>query len=296
MKESCIAILGTGEMGSAIARCLTDKDLKVITSLDGRSGRSKKLAAEARMADVGSLENLAANADVFLSIVPPALARSLAEQLCPLIEQSKKDVLYVDCNAVSPATVNEISSVAADHGIRFQDASIIGAAPCFDSSPVRFYTSGIWMVEMMQLGSPLVEIKPLGPDIGRASAIKMVYASLTKGTHALRAAALMAGEELGVGEEVRQEWAHSLPGVFEAMEQRVPLLAPVSGRWAGEMREIAATYASLGITPSFHEGAEWLYELLSSTSLAEESRDEAAQKQRSIEETLHCFTEALEKN
>jgi 3-hydroxyisobutyrate dehydrogenase-like beta-hydroxyacid dehydrogenase len=288
-----IGILGAGEMGSAIARCLADNDMKVITSLDGRSSRSKKLAAEANMSDVGSLENLAANADIFLSIVPPALASSLAEQLCPIIEQSEKDVLYVDCNAVSPATVSKIASVAAGHGVRFQDAGIIGAAPRFDRSPVRFYTSGNWISDVKQLGGPLMEIKSLGPDIGRASAIKMVYASLTKGTHALRAAALMAGEKLGVGDEIRQEWAHSLPGVLEAMEKRIPLLAPVSGRWAGEMREIAETYASLGITPSFHEGAEWLYELLAGTSLAEESRDEAAQKQRSIEETLRYFTEAL---
>ena len=33
--------------------------------------------------------------------------------------------------------------------------------------------------------------------------------------------------------------------------------------WTGEMAEIAATYESVGLTPAFHEGAEWVYALLS---------------------------------
>jgi hypothetical protein len=129
------------------------------------------------------------------------------------------------------------------------------------------------------LAADLIAVRPIGEDIGRASAIKMVYASMTKGTHALRAAAVMAGEKLGVGEEIREEWQSSLPDIYAAMEYRLPRLPGVSGRWAGEMQEIAKTYESLGLTPSFHEGAEWVYELLASVTLdGEQNIDEVSSR------------------
>ena len=290
-----VAILGTGDMGSAVGKCLIGEGNKAVTCLEGRSERSRTLAINSGIEDCGSMQSMLENTDVLLSILPPAEAIGFAEQVCPIIETSENDILFVDCNAVSPATLERIASIARSHGVRFQDAGIIGATPRPGRAPVRFYTSGKYLEEMNELAAELIEIKPLGAETGRASAIKMVYASLTKGTHALRAAAAMAGETLGVGDEIRQEWANSLPEVSKAMESRIPILASDSERWTGEMREIAETYSSAGITPFFHQGAEWIYELLATTALADESRDEAGQKNRSVEETLKHFLDALNK-
>ena len=289
MKTHTIAILGTGDMGSAVGRCLADNGLKAVTCLDGRSERSKDLARDAGMEDRAGLEAMLADADMLLSIVPPAAALRFAEQMCPLISASGRDVLFVDCNAIAPTTTCELAAIAANNGVRFQDVGIIGASPRPGRMPVRFYTSGPHNAAMKQLAAELIEIRPIGDDIGRASGIKMVYASLTKGTHALRAAAAIAGERLGVGDEIRHEWQRSLGDTWAAMLKRLPILACDSGRWSGEMREIAKTYDSLGLPPSFHEGAEWIYELLSKTDLATESRDEAHEKNRSIEEVLEQF-------
>ena len=103
----------------------------------------------------------------------------------------------------------------------------------------------------------------------------------------------MAGELLGIGAQVREEWAYSLPEVYKAMEWRVPDLASDSARWVTEMQEIADTYSSVGLTSAFHNGAEEIYRLLSTTDLAGESREEARQSGRTTEETLHFFIEAL---
>ncbi len=287
-----VAILGSGDMGSAVALSLESNGVNTLTCLAGRGKRSQKLAHEAGMSNCDDLASLVDAADLFLSIMPPAVALQFAEELCPIIARSGKDVLFVDCNAVSPMTVGEIAAVAGEHGVRFQDVGIIGAAPRPGRSPVRFYTSGQWTVDIETIATDLIDVRPLGEDIGRASTIKMVYASLTKGTHALRAAALLAGDELGVGEEIRAEWRQSLPDVYKAMEHRMPILAADSGRWSGEMREIADTYAYVDVTSGFHEGAEWIYDLLSKTSLAEESRAEAAEKNRSIEETLRVIRQS----
>lgn len=287
-----VAILGTGDMGSAIAKTLKHNGLSVLTCLDGRSENSRQLALGAGMEPVDQLSDLVSQADVFLSILPPASALQFADQVCPLIQKHSPDTLFVDCNAVSPQTLQKIASIAARHNVHFQDASIVGAAPQADRIPVRVYTSGPHGNKMSRFNTEHIEIKDLGDEPGRASAIKMVYASLTKATNALRAAAAIAGERLGVAEEIRAEWQHSLPAVYEAMENRLPLLSADAGRWAGEMREIAQTYESIGLTPLFHEGSEWLFNFLASTELGEETKHEAREKNRSMQEVLDIIAAA----
>ena len=288
-----VAIVGSGDMGSAIARCLAGEKVAVTTCLAGRSERSRNLADAAGMRDVASLEALAGGADMLLSIVPPSRAPDFAQSACAAITRAGRDVLLVDCNAVSPATLSHIAATAAAHGIRFQDAGIVGQPPRPGRAAVRIYTSGPFNEEMAALAGEHIDIRPLTGDPGRASAIKMAYASLTKGTNALRVAALLAGERLGVGAALRAELEQNLPEVYAAIERRVPDLAADAARWTGEMREIAATYESAGLPPSFHKGAEAIYALLAETPLAAESRDEARQSGRSLEETLEIFLRAL---
>ena len=271
-----IGILGAGDMGSAVARCLIGEGLPVVTALEGRSARSKTLAADAGMLDRDSLNELVETADIVLSIMPPSEASGFAERVCPLIAASGRDVLFVDCNAVSPATLAGIAATADIHGVRFHDVGIVGAAPRQDRPPVRFYASGACAEEIGALAAELIDIRPLGDEPGKASALKMVYASLTKGTNALRAAALIAGETLGVGEEIRAEWQESQPDAWRVMEARMACFPAVAGRWTGEMREIADTYRDAGLTPRFHEGAEWIYELLASADVTPDQDIDAA--------------------
>ena len=147
---------------------------------------------------------------------------------------------------------------------------------------------------MKELTTELIDIRSIGDQPGKASALKMVYASLTKGTTALRVAAMLAGEKLGVGEEIRSEFRYSLPAVYEAIEKRLPDIASVAGRWTGEMREIASTFEGAGLPPAFHEGAEAIFDQLSRTPISGESRDEAAQGDRSMEQLLEIYLKALD--
>jgi 3-hydroxyisobutyrate dehydrogenase-like beta-hydroxyacid dehydrogenase len=271
-----VAIVGTGAMGSAVGRCLVEQELRVVTALDDRSALSRELAASAGIEDAGSLDALVDDADMLLSIMPPAAAKSFAAAICPLMSRAGRDALLVDCNAVSPDTLGDIATIAKDHEVRFHDVGIVGAAPRPDRNPVRFYASGKYSDDLMTLAAPLIEIRPLGDSPGRASAFKMVYASLTKGTSALRAAALIAGEALGVGDEIRKEWQQSVPDAWRVMADRMDYFPSVAGRWTGEMQEIAATYASVGLTPAFHEGAAAIYALLAQTDVKPGAGLEAA--------------------
>lgn len=292
-KINRIAIVGAGDMGSSVAAELRRNGFDVTTCLEGRSNRSRKLATRAGMRAVENLEVLVADADLLLSIIPPSAAVGFARRIVPLIGQTSSQTLIVECNAVAPTTVREIASIAATHGVDFQDVGIVGSPPRAGRIPVRFYTSGPHEGILRRIETARIAVKPLGAEIGRASAMKMMYASLNKGTNALRAAAILAAEQLGVGEDLRKEVEHNLPEVYEALLNRMPTIACDAARWTGEMREIAATYEAVGLTSGFHEGAEWIFELLSHSSIAGESRDEATKIGRTLPEVTEIYHRTL---
>ena len=56
---ACIGIYSPGDMGQAVGAVLAGNGLRVVAALEGRSARTRALAAQAAIEDVGSLEALA---------------------------------------------------------------------------------------------------------------------------------------------------------------------------------------------------------------------------------------------
>jgi 3-hydroxyisobutyrate dehydrogenase-like beta-hydroxyacid dehydrogenase len=94
-----VAIISTGEMGAAVGRRLRLGGLRVVTSLQGRSGRSRDGALDAGIEDAGSLADAVQMAELVLSILPPGRALELAAAV-----GRDPGPLYADCNAISPET------------------------------------------------------------------------------------------------------------------------------------------------------------------------------------------------
>jgi Domain of unknown function (DUF1932) len=147
---------------------------------------------------------------------------------------------------------------------------------------------------VLDLEVPEIELVDLGEEIGTASALKMMYAGLNKGTDALLTAVLLAAERLGVRPALMRELEGSQREALARMRRRVPFLAATAKRFAPEMAEIAATYESVGVTPGFHRGAEWLYTLLARTPLAAETRA-TLPRERSLDAALEVFVAALDR-
>lgn len=293
MSIKTIAVVGTGDMGSAVGRVLLEHGYHVITDLSGRSSHSARLAAAAGLEDAGDLTAAVRRSDILLSIMPPAAAEAFARSAADVIPSTGGPLIYVDCNAVSPAKTIRIGECIAAAGADFVDAGIIGAAPGASEMPPRFYVSGPVAERLLELDGKGIGVVAMGTEIGRASAIKMTFAALTKGTNALRTAVLLAGERLGVGRELRREFHHRLPQEFERMGRIVPYLAADAGRWSGEMREIRETFESAGITGGFHEAAEWVFEVLAQSELAREHRSDIMPG-RTLEEAVTAFLHALD--
>ncbi len=291
MSIKTVAILSPGDMGHAVGRALGRHGTKVITCLDGRSHRTKDLARAAGIADVPTLEELVTNSDLILSILVPSEAVGLARRVAGALRSTGANTLYADCNAVSPGTVKEIDSIITGAGGRFIDAGIIGGPPSDNQSP-RFLASGPHADLLAGLDGMGIQVRSVGEGIGKASAIKMCYAAMTKGTAALHLALLTTAHLLGVSDELRDELASSQPETLKRMESQVPRLPVTARRWVGEMEEIAATFQQAGVTPDFHLGAAEMYRLLGRTDMADET-PETLDTSRTLEQTVSTLSKQI---
>ena len=70
-----------------------------------------KRADEAGM--VAASDEEIASADFILSILPPGDALSLAYRFAPALTASNAKPVYVDCNAINPATLERVAAAIA---------------------------------------------------------------------------------------------------------------------------------------------------------------------------------------
>ena len=61
MSIAAVGLLSPGDMGHAVGRALREHGLDVLTCLDGRSDRTRALAAAADLRDVPTLDDLVAS-------------------------------------------------------------------------------------------------------------------------------------------------------------------------------------------------------------------------------------------
>ena len=279
-------------MGHAVGREFRAGGLEVLTCLSGRSPRTRRLAERAGFKNVSSLEALAEQSDLILSILVPEAAVALAEAVGKALRRTGCHPVFADCNAVSPATSRRIEGIISGAGGRYLDASIIGPPPG-QGQPPRFYVSGSAVDVLLQLDGQGIAVKSIGSEIGRASAIKMCYAGLTKGTLALHAAVLTSAEALGLSDELRSELAYSQGQKLKAMEQvrRVPAKA---FRWVAEMEEIAQTFGTARVTPDIHSGAADVFRMVAESELGGE-RTDTLDRDRTLPETVSVLAASLKR-
>lgn len=254
---SVIGVLHPGAMGCAVGRCLVDRGLKVLWASEGRSEASAARAQSDGFTDAGTVAELCRQAEVIISVCPPASAESVAKQVC---QDFAFKGTYVDANAVSPATAHKIAELAS--GARYVDGGIIGGPPRTPGS-TRLYLSGNGAADVASLfeGTPL-GAQPLQGRLTAASALKMAYAAWTKGSSALLLNVRALAEAEGVSEALEAEWNLSQPGVAERARKSCGTVGPKAWRFEGEMHEIGDTFAAAGLPDGFHRGSAEVYRRL----------------------------------
>ena len=261
---STAGILHPGAMGASVAAAMRASG-PVLWASGGRSEATAERARAAELEDGETIDALAARCEVIVSVCPPAAAEALAQQVLGAGFRG----CFVDANAIAPARARRIEAAVAAAGGRFVDGGIIGP-PAWKQGTTRLYLSGAEaeFVAARFAGSPLEAI-PIEGGPGAASALKMTYAAYTKGTTALLAAILAVAEAEGVGADLRSEWATSLPEIAQSIDARLGANAAKAWRFAGEMEEIADTFAGAGLPDGFHRAAAEVFARLSEFKDAE---------------------------
>ena len=269
-----IGLMSPGDMGQAVAARLKDLGFEVCTALAGRSERTRRLTAEAKLADCGDLRALLESTDLVLSILDPGAAMGLAQAAAAIMPSIKAPPLYPDCNALSPQTKKEMQSLLEAAGARFLDAGIIGPPPR-GAGRIRFYVSGAGAADLAVLQHEAITVRVVSERVGDAAAVKMCYGGVTKGAVALLTELLVAARRLGVEEVLDEELRGSQAGLREWILKNLPSMPPKAYRWVPETREIAATFGSAGLTPLMMRGAAETYAAIAATAAGKESPEEA---------------------
>jgi 3-hydroxyisobutyrate dehydrogenase-like beta-hydroxyacid dehydrogenase len=256
--QPIVAVIAPGMMGSGVGGRLAQNGIEVRTALGGRSEASVKRAQAAGM--VAASDAQIAACDFILSIVPPGEALGLAEKLAPALRAATKKPIYVDCNAVNPATVLRIARTIEETGATFVDGGIIGGPPTPGSKGTKLYLSGPAASRVAELEKYGLEARVQGGPIGAASALKMSYAGITKGFTALGAAMMLAAARAGTTDALRAELSASQPALHGWLTRQMPKMYSKAYRWVAEMEEISGFVGEDPAAAQFFQAAARLYE------------------------------------
>ena len=256
MGDTVIGLLHPGEMGAAVAGCLTARGYQVLWTPAGRSAGTAARAAAAGLSAAASLAELAARAGVILSICPPHAALQVAREVAGSPGGFRG--LFVDANAISPGTARQVRTIVGQAGASYVDGGIIGLPPGGRPGSTRLYLSGPRAGQVRDLftGTAL-DARVIDQDEGSvaASAVKMAYAGWTKGTAALILAVRALARAEGVEDVLLAEWALSQPDLAGRSAGAARSAAAKGWRWTGEMTEIAASMTAAGLPDGFHQAA-----------------------------------------
>lgn len=269
--------------------------------------------------------SLVRECDVILSVVPPrdaeATARRVADALAAgargVQRQEKGEPLYfVELNAVAPSTSRTIAALfdeAARLGeARFLDGAIIGGPPAPVAAAGTGSTSSEtpqeWRVPLVPTSGPhqlsdaphfgaalssALNVRHVGPDVGRASGLKMCFASLSKGQTAIAVQAFATASRLGVLDELRAAMGSEQVARIDRSLVAVP---PKAYRFVREMEEIARTHREEGgFGGDMFGGAAEVYRAVAEDTVL--GREKVGQRKRGLtaEDVAAAVAEGLER-
>jgi 3-hydroxyisobutyrate dehydrogenase-like beta-hydroxyacid dehydrogenase len=246
-----VAIIGLGEAGSTFVRAAGWKHRA--RGWDVLPQRRAAMA-EAGISIAESPELALADAPLVLSLVTADEALSAAESYA---RQLVPGALWCDCNSVAPATKQAAAQMVEAAGGRYVDVAIMAPVhPAHLGVPLLLAGAGVdeAMHALRKLG--FTNLRGVGAEVGRASAIKMIRSVMVKGLEALSDEMMTAAAAAGVTEDVLV----SLDASADKFSWRARVaynlerMATHGARRAAEMEETAKTLLALGVVPVMTQG------------------------------------------
>jgi 3-hydroxyisobutyrate dehydrogenase-like beta-hydroxyacid dehydrogenase len=246
--QNTIGILYPGEMGSSFGKLLCEASFHVITTVEGRSPRTRSLCHESGLNVVDSLGEVLGRSDVVISLVSPGAALSVARDVAANLYGSSRSLLYIDANSISPMTVARISELLGRAAVDFVDASIFGLASQLRQRGT-LYLSGSRAKELSDQFESIMRVKVVGDMPGQASALKMIVSGIPKGLSALFLETMLFAQDMHLLNEAIEACDEIYPSVMEVIKRMLPTYPQHAARRSEELQEVEETMWISGLTP-----------------------------------------------
>ncbi|MFE2838488.1 DUF1932 domain-containing protein [Streptomyces mirabilis] len=251
-QQPAVGILHPGSMGAAVAACAKTHASAVLWCTEERSTASAARAEQFGLQPVATLHELLNRADMVISLCPPAAAEDLAAE----VASHGFGGWYVDANAINPERMRRIEALLTPHAKAVIDGGVVGSPPVGGKSPTLYLsgpTAATERVEALFTGTA-VRTKTLGSEIGKASALKLAYASFQKTSRVLVALSIGVAREHGVDQELI-DIASQRTDSYLAEPEYIAKTAARAWRWGPEMEEVADTLEAAGLPPEMLRAA-----------------------------------------
>ncbi|WP_410540544.1 DUF1932 domain-containing protein [Streptomyces sp. KL2] len=245
MDQPTVGILHPGSMGAAVAACAATNAAEVLWCEAGRSSASAARAAQFCLTPVAELAELLDRSDIVISLCPPAAAEDLAHD----VAGHRFTGVYVEANAISPERTQRIAALLEPEAT-VVDGGVVGSPPVGGKTPTLYLSGAVaatTRIEALFAGTA-TRTAVLGTKVGKASALKLAYASFQKTSRVLVALAIGMAREHGVEQELI-EVASKRTNSYLSEPQYVAKTAARAWRWGPELEEAADALAAAGLPP-----------------------------------------------
>ncbi|MBS1801639.1 MAG: NAD(P)-dependent oxidoreductase [Acidobacteria bacterium] len=278
--RSTIGILYPGEMGASFGKLLCEAGFRVITTVKGRSPRTRHLCHKNGLSAVELPREVLERSDVVISLVSPGAALSVARDVAAHLEGSSRRLLYLDANSISPLTVAQISEALGRVPVDFVDGSIFGLASQLGQRGT-LYLSGARASELSAQFESIMRVKVVGDMPGQASALKMIVSGIPKGLSALFIETMMLAQNMHLLNEAMESCDEIYPSIMEVVRRMLPTYPQHAARRCEELKEVEETMLSSGLSPRIVHAVREL-----TSALANADWPERAPQQWTIAEVI----------
>jgi 3-hydroxyisobutyrate dehydrogenase-like beta-hydroxyacid dehydrogenase len=246
-----LGFIGFGEAAFNIAKGLKGEGLNGIIAFDKfwKDAPASKLickrAAEAHVKLVPTHQELVESSEMIVSAVSADTAVSLAQTSKPFLKPGK---IYIDINATSPMTKEEIDKIISPVAL-FVDCAVMGPVPTYKHK-VPVSVSGKGAKAFFEIMSPFgMAITFMDAPAGSASASKMFRSIFMKGFVTLLLEMLTAAHTYEVEDDVLLSVKETLTAgpLLEVVNGLVGRGVIHSERREHEMDEVIATLEALKV-------------------------------------------------
>ncbi|MDQ0408704.1 DUF1932 domain-containing protein [Streptomyces sp. NPDC000349] len=251
MDQPTVGILHPGSMGAAVAACAAINAVEVLWCETGRSTASVERAAQFGLTPVATLSELLDRSDIVISLCPPAAAEDLARD----VAGHRFAGVYVEANAINPERMKRIAALLG-HGATVVDGGVVGSPPVGGKTPTLYLSGPAAATARLEalFAGTAVRTAVLGPEVGKASALKLSYASFQKTSRALVALAVGMAREHGVDQELIAV-ASRRADSYLSEPRYIAKTAARAWRWGPELEEAADALEAAGLPPEMLRAA-----------------------------------------